>query len=234
MFPLRDSVRSQSPPLVTSLLIVVNALVFFSELGMSEQQLWGFFHTYGLVPVHVLGDGSRGGGAPLSTLLPFLTGIFLHSGWLHFLSNMWILWIFGDNVEDRLGKLRYLLFYIVSGVAASLLHVVTNPSSALPVVGASGAIAGVMGAYFVLYPKARVVSFVLLIFWPVFFEIPAVVFLGFWFLTQIFSGVLSLGSANMAGGVAWWAHVGGFVAGGLLLAPFLARVPRRAGIQSRF
>jgi membrane associated rhomboid family serine protease len=144
--------------------------------------------------------------------------MFLHGGWFHLISNMWALYIFGDNVEDRLGPMRYLLFYLVCGVVAALAHVYSQPLSNVPVVGASGAISGVLGAYLVLYPRARVISLVPLWIVPWFIEIPAVFYLGFWFFSQLFSGLLSLGMPiSTYGGVAWWAHVGGFIAGLLLV-----------------
>ena len=146
--------------------------------------------------------------------LPFLvTSMFLHGGWLHVFSNMWTLWIFGDNVEDRLGHGRYLGFYLLSGLAAAAIHTLTNTDSTLPTIGASGAIAGVMGAYFVLFPGARVVTLIPIFFWPLFVELPAILYLGFWFLTQFYSGTLSLAAGRDAGGIAWWAHVGGFLVG---------------------
>ena len=142
--------------------------------------------------------------------------MFLHGGWLHIISNMWTLYIFGDNVEDRMGTMRYLIFYFICGLAAGLVHVFTNLNSTIPTVGASGAIAGVLGAYFLLYPNARVITLIPIFFFPLFVELPAITYLGIWILTQIFSGVLSLGLPEDVGGVAFWAHVGGFIAGVML------------------
>jgi membrane associated rhomboid family serine protease len=141
--------------------------------------------------------------------------MFLHGGWFHIISNMWILFIFGDNVEDRMGSGRYLLFYLISGLAAAFVQVLTNPASQIPAIGASGAIAGVLGAYFLLYPRSRVITLIPIFFIPWIVEIPAIFYLGFWFVSQLFSGVaaLRLPQEVAMGGVAWWAHIGGFVFG---------------------
>jgi membrane associated rhomboid family serine protease len=165
-------------------------------------------------------------------LIPLFTHMFLHGGWFHILSNMWVLFIFGDNVEDRLGSGRYLLFYILGGLTAGLTQAFIDPTSKIPSVGASGAIAAVLGAYFLLYPRARVYTLILLIIIPWFVEIPAIVFLGFWFISQLFSGLASLGLPASAsiGGVAWFAHVGGFLFGLLLVKIF---EPRRHPAYSR-
>jgi membrane associated rhomboid family serine protease len=213
VIPLRDDVRNRHAPLMTVLLIAVNAAIFVWEARMPPAQLEQLVFACGMIPArYPLPAGD-------CDYLPFLTSMFLHGGWLHALSNLWVLWIFGDNVEDRMGATRFLGFYLLCGLLAGALHWVTNPESRVPTIGASGAIAGVMGAYFVLYPRAKVVMLVPIFFWPFFFEIPAVLFLGFWFVTQFFSGTLALGAGETAGGVAWWAHVGGFVAG-ILLLPF--------------
>jgi membrane associated rhomboid family serine protease len=159
-----------------------------------------------------------------------LSSMFLHGGWMHIIGNMWSLWIFGDNVEDRMGRGGFLLFYLLSGLAAGAVHVVTNPASRVPTVGASGAIAGVMGAYLLLFPHASVVTMVPIFFFLQVVEIPAVFFLGFWFLSQLFSGTLSLAAAGpQAAGVAWWAHIGGFVVGFLWAVP----LRRRTAITGR-
>ena len=149
--------------------------------------------------------------------------MFLHGGWMHIIGNMWTLWIFGDNVEDRMGPLRFVCFYLLCGLAAGLVHWFTNPDSTLPTVGASGAIAGVLGAYFFLFPYARVIVLIPVLFLPFFFELPALVYLGFWALSQVLSGTLSLVGPREVGGVAWWAHVGGFMAGIVLHFFFVQR-----------
>lgn len=149
--------------------------------------------------------------------------MFLHGGWMHLIGNMWMLWIFGDNVEDRLGHGRYLLFYVLCGLAASWTHILLHPNSTVPAIGASGAISGVMGAYLLLFPRARVITLFPLFFIPYFLELPAIVYLGAWFLMQLFSGAFSILAPGEGGGIAWWAHVGGFLAGALLGPPMRRR-----------
>jgi membrane associated rhomboid family serine protease len=202
MFPVSDVIPSRTTPYVTITLIALNAIAFAIELLQSDAGLHGLVFTYGVVPANF-------------SWPDVLTSMFLHSGWLHFLGNMLYLWIFGDNVEDRLGHARYLLFYLFCGAVAAFGQTASHPSSTLPMIGASGAIAGVMGAYFVLYPHSRVLALVpLFIIWEI-IEVPAIFFLGIWFLMQFFSGVGSLvarGSVE-SGGIAFWAHIAGFVAG---------------------
>ena len=220
MFPLRDINPSRTAPVMTLILIAVNVAVFLLEISLPPEKLAAAMNIYGIVPARYFGAAPAAG--PVHLLpLPLLTSMFLHAGWIHLIANLWILWIFGDNVEDRLGHLRFLVFYLGSGVAAGLVHLFTNAGSSLPTIGASGAIAGVMGAYFVLFPRARVLAVIPIFFWPFFLEVPAVVFMGFWFLGQFLSGLLSLGETG--GGIAWWAHVGGFVAGVVLCPVFLKR-----------
>ena len=223
MIPLRDNVPSRRPPVVNVLLIVINVLVFFYQLALGPQ-LETFMHEFAVVPYYYFHRfavptalGLRPG-SPGDLIVPLFTSMFLHGGWLHLIGNMLYLWIFGDNVEDRLGHFRYLAFYLLCGLAAAAAHVWFNPDSRLPSLGASGAIAGVLSAYLISYPRARVqVLIPLFILWPV-IEVPAVLFLGFWFIQQFFNGVASIGvSAYQTGGVAWWAHVGGFVSGAVLL-----------------
>lgn len=217
MFPLRDTVRSRTFPLVNYVLIGLNLLVFVFEVSLSPRGFEGFLTTYGLVP-------ARLSLAHPATFVTLLSSMFLHGSWFHVLSNMWVLFIFGDNVEDRLGPGRYLGFYLLAGMAAGLTQVYFAPSSSIPTVGASGAIAGVLGAYLVLFPAGRVLTLILLVFIPWLVEIPAFVFLGLWFLSQLSSGLLALGQlgAGQFSGIAWWAHVGGFLFG-LVLGRGLAR-----------
>jgi membrane associated rhomboid family serine protease len=202
MFPLSDVIPSRTTPFVTVGLIILNALVFLFEVTLSERQLQLFSLTYGVVPAEF-------------TWSSVFTSMFLHGGWLHFLGNMLYLWIFGDNVEDRLGHARYLLFYLFCGAAAALGQTAIQPYSTVPMIGASGAIAGVMGAYFVLFPHSRVLTAVFIFFFLDLIEIPAIFFLGIWFLMQFFSGVGSLGADAGQGGVAFWAHIAGFFVGGV-------------------
>jgi membrane associated rhomboid family serine protease len=223
VFPLRDINPSRRAPAMTLMLIAVNVAVFLLELSLPPEELTAAMNIYGIVPARYFGAAPPAG--PVHLLpLPLLTSMFLHAGWIHLISNLWILWIFGDNVEDRLGHLRFLVFYLGSGLAAGVVHLFTNMDSSLPTIGASGAIAGVMGAYFLLFPRARVLAVIPIFFWPFFVEVPAIVFMGFWFAGQFLSGLLSFGQTG--GGIAWWAHVGGFVAGVVLCPVFLKR--RRA------
>jgi membrane associated rhomboid family serine protease len=222
MFPLKDTVPSHTSPLMTWTLVFINAVVFFFELQLSEAQLEQLFYLFGLVPARYSHpEWARWVGFPVDDYWPFLTCMFLHGGWLHFLGNMWTLWIFGDNVEDRMGPGRFLVFYLLCGLAASLVHYFTNLHSAVPTVGASGAIAGVMGAYLMLYPHARIILLLPVFFYPLFFQVPAVLYLGLWFYSQFLSGVLSLAGPEQVGGIAWWAHIGGFVAGAVLWRAFV-------------
>jgi len=224
MFPIRDTIPSRNPPVAVWLLILVNSVVFLFELAMPEPALRQFFHLFGIVPArYAHPDWALWAGFPADDYWPFLTSMFLHGGFMHIIGNMWTLWIFGDNVEDRMGPARFLVFYLLCGLAAGLVHWLTNPDSTIPTVGASGAIAGVMGAYFFLFPYSRVVVLVPVFFFPFFFELPAVTYLGFWALSQVFSGTLSLAGPASVGGVAWWAHVGGFMAGILLHFFFVKR-----------
>jgi membrane associated rhomboid family serine protease len=224
MFPIQDTIPTRNPAIATWLLILANAIVFLFELAMPEDALKQFFYVFGIVPARYTHPGwAYLVGLSIDDYWPFLTSMFLHGGWAHIIGNMWALWIFGDNVEDRMGPVRFLFFYLLCGLAAGIVHAYTNPDSTMPTVGASGAIAGVMGAYFFLFPYSRVVVLVPVFFFPFFFELPAVTYLGFWALTQVFSGTLSLGNPGDVGGVAWWAHVGGFAAGILLQFLFVKR-----------
>jgi membrane associated rhomboid family serine protease len=214
MLPLYDTTRSRRFPLLNWGIIAANALVFLYEVQLSPGALEGFIGRWGLVPSRLLAD-------PSAAWITIFTSMFLHGGWFHILSNMWVLFIFGDNIEDRMGQTGYLFFYLLSGVAAALLQVYTLPGSGQAMVGASGAIAGVLGAYLILYPRARIASLVPILFIFTIMEIPAVLFLAFWFVTQLFSGLMSLNGAS-GGGVAWWAHIGGFLFG-MLAVTFFSR-----------
>jgi membrane associated rhomboid family serine protease len=217
MIPLKDLTPRRSVPLITYLLIAANVVVFFYQLSLGPHAGEQLVFEFGMVPARVglalTSPKLSLGGA----LLPLLTSMFLHGGWLHILGNMWFLWIFGDNVEDRLGHFAYLGFYLVCGLAAGLTHIVFNWGSEVPSIGASGAISGVMGAYLVLFPRSRVLTLVpLLVIWFT-VRLPAIIMIGYWFLIQFLSGLATLG-ARQAGGVAFWAHVGGFLAGVVLVA----------------
>lgn len=212
MIPIQDNVPSRGVPLVTWGLILLNGLVFVYELSLPPDDLERLFAGRGFVPGRLWTDPDAA--------WTLLTCLFLHGGWTHFVRNMWALYLFGDNVEDRMGSVRYLGFYLLCGAAAGLTHCAVDPDSAVPTVGASGAVAGVLGAYFVLFPTARVITLVPLFLIPFLIEIPAVLFLGLWFAAQLLSGTLSLGNPQGYGVVAWWAHVGGFVTGAALQRVF--------------
>jgi membrane associated rhomboid family serine protease len=229
MLPLRDANRSSTWPLVTFGLIVLNALAFFYELGQGDR-LDQFLLDYGLVPVKVVYFGRIAGLDLLGDVaVPALASIFLHGGWLHLLGNMWFLWIFGDNVEDCLGHFRFALFYLLAGLAGGAAQVFASPQSGVPIIGASGAIAGVLGAYMIRFPRARILTLVPIFVFIQFVELPAFVVLLFWFALQFFNGTLAIAS-QMGGGVAWWAHIGGFAAG---MAMILVFPNRRRRVQYR-
>ncbi len=227
MFPIRDTIPRRHLPVATWGLIAANVYFFIRELALSPRAAERMMFLLGLVPARfVHPDWALQSGYP-HTYLPFVTTMFLHGGWLHIIGNMWFLAIFGDNVEDRMGPLRFLFFYFVCGIAAGVTHVITNPDSTVPAVGASGAIAGVMAAYVALFPRARIVALFPIFFWPVFFQVPALLYIGLWFVMQFFSGVAAIASQQAVGGIAFWAHVGGFVTGLLTFWIFLR--PRPAG-----
>jgi len=208
--PLKDLNPHKTYPAVNTLLILANVVIFVYQLTLTPHQYHAFMMAYSTVPARI--PAFLNGRLPFDTaFLPIVTSMFLHSGWLHIGGNMLFLWIFGDNVEDYFGHLPYLLFYFVCGIGADLLHIAFNFHSAIPALGASGAISGVMGAYIILYPRARVLTLVIIFFLP----IPAFVILGYWFLIQFVEGVSSVGGSPN-GGVAWWAHIGGFLLGMLI------------------
>jgi membrane associated rhomboid family serine protease len=224
MFPIQDSVPSRSVPVVTRALILINVLVFFFELMLPRESLEQFVYLFGLVPARFSHpDWAAAIGFPVDNYWPILTHQFLHGGWFHIIANMWTLWIFGDNVEDRMGPLRFAIFYLICGSIAGVTQMLTNPDSVVPSVGASGAIAGVLGAYLLFFPTARLVVMIPILFFPFFFEVPAVLYLGLWFFIQLFSGTAALAGPEQVGGIAWWAHIGGFVSGMLLCGLFARR-----------
>lgn len=215
MFPLYDTVRSRRPALITWTLVALNGLVFYYEMTIGEEGLTRLIRDWGLVPARLSVENAE-------SWVTLLTSMFLHGGWVHILGNMWTLVIFGNNVEDRLGHGNYLVFYLLSGCAAALLQTYLAPASQTPMIGASGAIAGVLGAYLILFPRARIASLVPIFFIFTLVELPAVIFLGIWFALQLFSGWLALQGA-VTTGVAWWAHIGGFVFGVLTVLLFVRR-----------
>ncbi len=213
MIPLRDTTPRKNYPVVNTGIIAANVGVFLIELSKGPD-ISRFFYLYGLVPARYFA-GDIASQIPLFfQVFSFLSFMFLHGGVMHLLLNMWMLYIFGDNIEDRLGPLRYLIFYLLCGVASGAFHLLLNMSANAPIIGASGAIAGVMGAYFMLFPHAKILTFIPIFFIPYFIEVPAFLFLGVWFLLQF---VNAAGTASSATGIAWWAHIGGFVCGIVLL-----------------
>lgn len=224
MIPLRDSIPNVHRPTAVWAFILLNALVFLYELSLGQHQLMELFLTWGMVPARYFNPHWVEEAGVVAQAAPFLTYMFLHSGWAHILLNMWVMWIFADNIEDVMGPLRFSVFYLLCGVMALAGHVLLNPQSDIPVVGASGAIAGIMGAYLVLYPHGKVLTLIPIFFIPYFIEIPAVVFLLVWFLLQIGSGLATV-ATGQEGGVAWLAHAGGFLAG-ILLLPLFRRQER--------
>jgi membrane associated rhomboid family serine protease len=218
LIPLRDTIPSRSIPIVTLLLIIVNSVIFLFEVFMLDsKQAEMLIFNYGLIPDHIrLSEVDSIYDFRITIFRPFLTNMFLHGGWGHLISNMWILFIFGDNVEDRMGKGRYFLFYIICGLIASFTHFILHRNSPMPAIGASGAISGVMAAYMLMFPKSTIISLVPIIIIPLFIPIPALIFIGLWFLGQLLSGTTSLMLSDAATGIAFWAHIGGFL-GGLAL-----------------
>ena len=228
MIPLRDANPSGSKPIVSTALIGANVVVFVQQLLLGPR-LNLFIAHYGLVPARAawalthpvvgLKDGF---------VVPLLAHMFLHGGWLHLAGNMWYLWLFGDNVEDRIGHLRFLLFYLFCGAAAGIVQMLVHPLSSVPIIGASGAIAGVLGAYMLCFPYARILTLVPILFFFQFVELPAFAVLFLWFVLQFFSGTMAI-TTQASGGVAWWAHVGGFIAGMLVIR----RLPRCRSSRQR-
>ncbi len=231
MIPIRDDAPRFSTPWVNYFLLALNVAVFLFEVALGPRAREQFIFQFGVIPAEITGllTGARGYTAA-GSLVPILTSMFLHASWLHLIGNMWVLYIFGDNIEDHLGHFKYLVFYLVSGIAASVVHTALNPNVGIPSVGASGAIAGVMGAYFVLFPSARVLTVVPLFVFFTFLWLPAWIVLGYWFVIQFLSGtataIATTSRTGGGGGIAFWAHVGGFVAGIALIKIFPSR-PRR-------
>ena len=218
MFPLRDNISSNSLPIINWLFILSNLGIFlYAIFFLDQQQAEAVIYKYGLIP-----DQVRFGGLTslheirITVIRPFFSNMFLHGGWGHIISNMWILFIFGDNVEDRMGKIRYFVFYILCGLIAGFTHFMLHRHSGVPAIGASGAISGVMAAYMFMFPRSHILSLVPIIIVPLFIPIPAIIYIGIWFVGQLLSGASSLMLSSNATGIAFWAHIGGFL-GGLIL-----------------
>jgi len=221
MIPIRDAIPSKTFPIINIFIIVANVLAFIWQLSLGPQ-LKEAFLLYGIVPVRYSDPSLSAQFTIFAQALPFITSMFLHGGFLHILGNMWFLYIFGDNIEDKLGHIRYLFFYFLCGIAAGLIHLYTNWGSQLPTIGASGAISGMMGAYLLLYPRSRILTLIPIFFFFQFVEIPAFIFLGYWLLIQLFSAGLT---PKNVGGIAFWAHIGGFVTG-LIFVKIFDLIPR--------
>jgi hypothetical protein len=221
MFPIRDTIRSSTFPLVNTIIISINVVVFFIEI-LYASNLEAFIYTYGLVPARYSDPGLSSYFSSGQQLFSLVSFMFLHGGFLHLIGNMWFLYIFGDNIEDRLGHVRYILFYLLCGWASAAVQLGINFDSMIPTIGASGAVAGVMGAYLILFPRSRILTMILIVIIPYFIELPSIFFLAFWFIIQFVSASLSDVSAD---GIAWWAHVGGFTSG-IIFSGILLIIPR--------
>jgi membrane associated rhomboid family serine protease len=217
MIPLRVDILRTRVAICNGFLITLNVLVFFYELSLSPRAGQSLVFAFGLIPSNTQMLLTHHGMTLRQAFLPMVTSMFLHGGWMHLLGNMLFLWVFGGSVEEALGHFQYLIFYFISGIGAAVVHTIFNWGSHVPTVGASGAISGVMGAFIVLFPRARVATLIPALFLFFTVRIPAFLMLGYWFFLQIFSGVASLGMGGDQGGVAWWAHVGGFLLGALLV-----------------
>lgn len=220
MFPLRDNVARTHEPIVVFIIIAANVAVFLFQLSLGPRELDAFLLRHALIPLRYFSSAwAAKAGLPQSDLSPFITCLFLHGGFFHLIVNMWTLWIFGPALEDRMGPGRFAALYMLAGIAASATHALFNIDSAIPVIGASGAIAGVIAAYAARFPYAWVRVLVLIVIIPLFFSVPAVAFAGIWFFSQVLQGTTELFSPSSGAGIAWWAHIGGFLAGwGLLYA----------------
>lgn len=223
MIPIRDTAPCYSTPFVTWGIMAICIIVFVTMYFMPDAQSIRLINLYGMVPIRYSNGWVGYNGLPFDGYLSFLTNLFLHASWWHLIMNMWFMWIFADNVEDRMGHLRFLGFYLVCGLLATILQWYFDPTLTIPVVGASGAIAGVLAAYFFLYPLERVIIWVPLFFLPIVIHVPAIAFLGIWILIQLHDATTSLVFENTTIDVAWWAHLGGFIAGSLLYRLFLKK-----------
>ena len=222
MIPIRDNIQCKSLPYVSWGIMVICISVFLLMKLMPLETQRQLTYLYGMVPIRYSNpQWAAAFGLPQDRYLSFLTSLFLHGGWVHIIFNMWFIWIFANSIEDRMGHIRFLFFYLICGLIATFAQWYFDKEMIIPVVGASGAIAGVLGAYFFLYPYSRVVIWFPLFFLPIFFELPAISFLGFWVIMQIYKATTALVFEGVVADVAWWAHIGGFVAGGFLYPLFL-------------
>ncbi len=226
MFPIKDTIPTKTFPIATWTIIALCGIVFYFETTLPDKLLLHLIKTFGIVPSEFTRPFYRTHHRPFVDYVAFITTMFLHGGWLHILGNMWFLHIFGSKIEETVGHLRFLIFYLICGIFASMAYTYISPKSHVPVIGASGAIAGVMGAYYVMFPRARILTFIPIIIIPWFAELPAFIFLGWWFILQVFSGTAAMVLPGDGGGVAWWGHIGGFVAG-IILVFFFRQKGRR-------
>jgi membrane associated rhomboid family serine protease len=226
MFPLYDTVRSRTFPLINLTLIFANIAAFLYELRMDPATLREFIFTWGLTPARFLSETA-------TAWITIFSAMFLHGGWFHIINNMWVLFVFGGNVEARMGKIRYLIFYLLSGVAAALLQTYILPSSLVPMIGASGAVAGVLGAYLILFPRSRIASLVPILFIFTIIEIPTMIYLIFWFVSQLYSGLFAV-EGGSGSGIAWWAHIGGFLFGLVMVFVFRRRTTYQFGSRREY
>ncbi len=219
MLPIKDDVLRQKIPIMTWGLILLNIIIFIYQIKLPQYQSLQMLAKYSLVPAFFFSKEIK------TYYYTLVSSMFLHGNFQHILSNMWILWLFGDNVEDRMGPVSFLIFYLLCGIVAGIVHMFSAPGSIIPTIGASGAIAGVMGAYMLLFPRARVLTLVPIFIIPRLVSLPSFIFIGIWFVTQFFYGTMALVENAVYGGIAWWAHIGGFL-GGILLYSFFLREQR--------
>lgn len=224
MIPLKDSIKSSKFPIVNTILIIVNVLIFIYEFSLGKE-INQFVFKYGLIPASVTSFSEIGF---IDRISPFFTSMFLHGSWLHMIGNMLFLYIFGDNVEDKLGHFKYIIFYVLAGISAAILQIITNFKSPVPMIGASGAISGVLGAYLLFFPGSKILTLVPIFFFIQLMHIPAKVFILIWFFIQFISGIGSIGISKSIGGIAFWAHIGGFIAGLIFASVFNGRKKRSA------
>jgi membrane associated rhomboid family serine protease len=225
MIPIKDTIPRAGFPSIVWTLIILNGVIFIFEISIPKNILSQIFYAFGLVPArYSLPKWAVIHGLSFDDYLSFLTNMFLHGGWLHIIGNMWFLYLFGSRVEDQMGHIRFLMFYLLSGIAASTIFFLADIHLTIPEFGASGAIAGVMGAYIVMFPKARILTLIFVFLFPFFIEVSAFFYIGFWFVLQLLSGTLSF-TSSATGGVAWWAHIGGFITG-IVLLPFFRKRER--------
>lgn len=222
MIPVRDTIPCARTPYVTWVLIAINFIVFLFLQFIPEQSTNYILHMFGMVPIRFSHpELAQLYGYPNNNYLPFLTCMFLHASWMHVLLNMWMLWIFGDNIEDVMGTARFIIFFLICGLVATTVHLLYNPESTIPTVGASGALAGILGAYFFLFPYARIVIWIPILLLPIFIQVPAIAFLGVWVIFQLHEATTAVLIEQTHLDVAWWGHLGGFVSGAILFRFFV-------------